>query len=122
MKNWEKEQIAKELKHKLVRTKRSHKRYEKKLAKKHTDELDYIRHRLNGVSETLLKSDCKTAEQASRILNQLLTLIPETVLTLQIDKQLTVEGNNWRFQHDLVNEIKAVEEKIDNYHDSKGSA
>ena len=112
MTNWEREQIAKELKQELVCTKRSHKRYEKKLAKKHADELDYITHRLNGVSETLLESDCKTADQARRILNQLLTLIPETVRTLQIDKQLTVEGDNWSFQHDLVNEIKDVEEPL----------
>ncbi len=110
MTNWERQEIAKELKQELASAKRSHKRYEKKLAKKHADELDYITHRLNGVSETLLESDCKTAEQARRILNQLLTLIPETVRTLQIDKQLTVEGQNWGFQYDLVKQIKEIEE------------
>lgn len=110
MKNWEKQEIEKELKQELASAKRSHKRYENKIAKRHKDELGYITHRLNGVNETLLKSDCKVADEARRILEHLLTLIPDTIRELQQDKELNVAGTNWDFQYDLKNQIKELEE------------
>lgn len=110
MKNWERQEIAKELKQELANAKRCHKRYENKIAKRHKDELGYITHRLNGVNETLLRSDCKVADEAGRILKQLLTLIPDTLRELQQDKELNVAGTNWDFQYDLKNQIKELEE------------
>ena len=110
MNNWERQEIIKTLKQELASAKRSHKRYENKIAKKHQDELGYITQRLNGVNETLLRSDCKVADEAGRILKQLLTLIPDTLRELQQDKELNVAGTNWDFQYDLVNQIKELEE------------
>ena len=110
MTNWERQEIAKELKQELASAKRSHKRYEKKIAKRHEDELGYITHRLNGVNKTLLESDCKVADEARNILEHLLTIIPATIKDLQWDKETTVTGQNWSFQHDLENQIKELEE------------
>ena len=110
MNNWERQEIIKTLKQELASAKRSHKRYENKIAKKHQDELGYITHRLNGVNETLLRSDCKVADEAKRILKQLLTLIPDTLRELQQDKELNVAGQNWGFQYDLKNQIEELEE------------
>jgi len=108
MTNWERQEIAKELKKELASAKRSHKRYEKKIAKRHEDELGYIIHRLDGVSETLLKSDCKVADDARKILEHLMTIIPATIKDLQWDKETTVTGQSLSFQHDLENQIKEL--------------